>query len=168
MLVHHLMILADDWNRGSCLRSFKALLPLIDQLFSLAETVLIWKSIHFIASLHWTDPLPGKKNSLFSLSIFFFFLQNRPDNDTATEMPDKWAQPEASLPLVLAKTTAPSTSSYAPSSTIKPTSSAGVPQSAMRSNKKLKRSFPVSVEKWFCLVSNGQWLDNVCSSIFKH
>ena len=53
-----------------------------------------------------------------ALSFAFSFPQNRPDNDTATETPDKRTEPEPCQPLVMAEAMASGTSRSAASPTV--------------------------------------------------
>ena len=92
----HCTVLSCDscqWLKLSCLCSFRAPLPLADQdSFCWQRQFSPWKFVHFVVCLQWADTMLGALSFPF---FFFFLVQNRPNNDTTTETPDKWTETEA-------------------------------------------------------------------------
>ena len=89
---------ADDWNRAVCSLSGHSCPSLTETGFAGQDNFffffLLWKFVHFVACLHWTDSV-SKARLSFSLSLW---SRNRPDRDTRfeTEKPEKakraWGQ----------------------------------------------------------------------------
>ena len=93
--IYHCIVSSHDlhqWLKPSSLRSFWAPLLLIDPQFLLTETVFALKicSLCRLLALSWHNVYKAELTFLF---FFFFKSQNRPDNDTVTELLDKRTQP---------------------------------------------------------------------------